>query len=97
MPITKDVPYLSLGVENACMAKITFSDDDLLFGDTFHNLPLFITGFTCEKRVNRILVDGGSGINILPILTMKELGVSTTDLIDSRLMIQGFNQGGKGP
>ncbi|KAH0746439.1 hypothetical protein KY285_008096 [Solanum tuberosum] len=45
--------------------------------------------------VNRILVDGGSGTNILPIRTMKELGISTADLTDSRLMIQGFNQGGQ--
>ncbi|KAH0651762.1 hypothetical protein KY284_031674 [Solanum tuberosum] len=77
------------------MAKITFSDDDLLFGDTFHNRPLFMVGFAHEKMVNRILVDGGSGINILPIRTMKELGISTADLTDSRLMIQGFNQGGQ--
>uniref|UniRef100_M1DD60 Gag-pol polyprotein n=1 Tax=Solanum tuberosum TaxID=4113 RepID=M1DD60_SOLTU len=54
-----------------------------------------MVGFAREKRVNRILVDGGSGINILPIRTMKELGISTTDLTDSRLMIQGFNQGGQ--
>ncbi|KAH0706162.1 hypothetical protein KY285_010682 [Solanum tuberosum] len=36
-----------------------------------------MVGFAREKRVNRILVDGGSGINILPICTMKELGIST--------------------
>ncbi|KAH0761501.1 hypothetical protein KY290_017574 [Solanum tuberosum] len=94
-PSPKDAPQPSPGVENACTAKITFSDDDLLFGDTFHNRPLFMVGFAREKRVNRILVDGGSGINILPIHTMKELGISTTDLTDSRLMIQGFNQGGQ--
>ncbi|KAH0746046.1 hypothetical protein KY285_007703 [Solanum tuberosum] len=94
-PSPKDAPQPSPGVENACMGKITFSDDDLLFGDTFHNFHLFMIGFACENRVNRILVDGGSGINILPICTMKELGISTEDLTDSRLMIQGFNQGGQ--
>ncbi|KAH0756363.1 hypothetical protein KY290_026633 [Solanum tuberosum] len=94
-PSPKNAPQSSLGVENTCMAKITFFDDDLLFGDTFHNHPLFMVGFAREKRVNRILVDGGSGINILPICTMKELGISTANLTDSRLMIQGFNQGGQ--
>ncbi|KAH0714900.1 hypothetical protein KY284_007805 [Solanum tuberosum] len=94
-PSPKDAPQPSFGVENTCMAKSTFSDDDLLFGDTFHNCPLFMVGFAREKRVNRILVDGGSGINILLIRTMKELGISTEDLTDSRLMIQGFNQGGQ--
>ena len=95
-PSPKDDPHLSPRVKNASMSKITFCDIDLLLGDTtFHNHPLFMVDFEREKRVNRILVDGGSGINILPILTMKELGVSTTDLIDSRLMIQNFNQGGQ--
>ncbi|KAH0773669.1 hypothetical protein KY290_010806 [Solanum tuberosum] len=54
-----------------------------------------MVGFACEKRVNIILVDGGCGINILPIRTMRELGISTTDLSESRLMIQGFNHGGQ--
>ncbi|KAH0665732.1 hypothetical protein KY285_026938 [Solanum tuberosum] len=94
-PSLKNAPQSSPEVENACMAKITFSDDDLMFGDTFHNRPLFMVGFAREKRVNRILVDGGSGINILPIRTIKELGISTADLTDSLLMIQGFNQGGQ--
>ncbi|KAH0727913.1 hypothetical protein KY290_003618 [Solanum tuberosum] len=81
-PSPKDAPQSSLRVENACMAKITFSNDDLLFGNTFHNCPLFMVGFAREKRVNRILVDGGSGINILPIRTIKGLGISTADLTD---------------
>ena len=70
-PSPKDDPHIYSRVENACMAKIIFSDDDLLFGDIFHNCPLFIEGFMRDKRVNRILVDGGSGINILPIRTIK--------------------------
>ena len=61
-------------------------------GDTLHNLPLFIVGFSCEKRVNRILVDRELETNILLIHTMKELGISTTNQIKSRLMIRRFNQ-----
>ena len=70
-PSPKDVSYESPGVEYACMAKITFSNDDLLFGDTFYNRPLFMVGFAHEKWVNKILVDGGSLINILSIRPMK--------------------------
>ena len=77
------------------MAQITFSDDDLLFGVKFQNCPLFIVGFAHEKRVNTILVYVGYGISILPICTMKEHGISMTNLTNSRLMIQGFNQGGQ--
>lgn len=45
--------------------------------------------------MNRILVDGGSRVNILSIHTMKKLGISTIDLSEIFLMIQGFNQGGQ--
>ena len=60
-PSPKDDPHLSPRVKNASMSKITFCDIDLLLGDTtFHNHPLFMVDFEREKRVNRILVDGGS-------------------------------------
>ncbi|GFS34942.1 hypothetical protein Acr_00g0036880 [Actinidia rufa] len=46
-----------------------------------------------EQRVNRMLLDGGLAVNILPLRAMKELGVMMEELSPSRLMIQGFNQG----
>ena len=79
----------------ACMSAITFSDEDLLLRSTPHNRPLFITGYAREQRVNRMLLDGGSAVNILPLRMMKELGITTEELSHSRLMIQGFNQGGQ--
>ncbi|XP_070039165.1 uncharacterized protein [Nicotiana tomentosiformis] len=48
-----------------------------------------------DERVNQILVDRGSSVNILPIRTVKELGIPINDLSESRVMIQRFNQGGK--
>ena len=47
-----------------------------------------------EKKINRILIDEGSGVNIFPIHTLNELGITTGELSESRLLIQGFNQGG---
>ncbi|XP_019234165.1 PREDICTED: uncharacterized protein LOC109214680 [Nicotiana attenuata] len=80
---------------DVCNTKITFTEDDLLLGETPHNRPLFIVGYVLEQRINRILIDDVSAVNILPIHIMKELGISTEDLSESRLMIQGFNQGGQ--
>ncbi|XP_059316492.1 uncharacterized protein LOC132067311 [Lycium ferocissimum] len=80
---------------HTCDTRITFTDDDLLLGETLHNRPLYMVGYALEKRINRILIDDGSGVNILPIRTMKELGITTEELSESRLMIQGFNQGGQ--
>ncbi|KAK4411917.1 hypothetical protein Sango_0264700 [Sesamum angolense] len=55
-------------------------------------VPLFILGFIQEQKVNCILIDGGSVVNIMPKSTMKKLGITLEDLSRSRLKIQGFNQ-----
>ncbi|KAL0401720.1 UNVERIFIED_CONTAM: hypothetical protein Slati_4201900 [Sesamum latifolium] len=77
------------------MSAMTFTDEDLLLGSKSHNRPLFVTCYAREQKVNRILIDGGSAVNILPLRTMKELGISMDELTSSRLMIQGFNQWGQ--
>lgn len=80
------------------MANITFTDEDLLLGSTPHNRPLFVTGYTREQRVNRVLLDGGSAVNILLLRTMKELGISMDELEhspffnDSRVKPKGAKQ-----
>jgi hypothetical protein len=87
-----DSSNLSHGV---CTTEISFNDEDLLLGSKLHNRPLFIKGYVDQKMVNRILVDDGSAVNILPLKTMKELGIPMDELFPSHLMIQGFNQGGQ--
>ncbi|KAL0413497.1 UNVERIFIED_CONTAM: hypothetical protein Sradi_1551400 [Sesamum radiatum] len=78
-----------------CMSTITFTDENLLLGSKPHNHPLFIAGYVRERKVNRILIDGGSAVNILPLRILKELEIPIDELSNSRLMIQGFNQGGQ--
>ncbi|KAL0439219.1 UNVERIFIED_CONTAM: hypothetical protein Slati_2404900 [Sesamum latifolium] len=76
-----------------CMSIITFTYEDLLLGSKPHNRPLFISGYIREQKVNSILIDGGSAVNILPLRILKELGIPIDELSNSRLMIRGFNQG----
>ena len=66
-----------------------------MLGSKIHNHPLFVAGYIQEQRVNRILIDGGSAVNILTLKILNELGISLDELLPSRLMIQGFNQGGQ--
>ncbi|KAG5225544.1 ty3-gypsy retrotransposon protein [Salix suchowensis] len=82
-----DSSDLSHGV---CTTEISFNDEDLLLGSKLHNRPLFIKGYVDEKIVNRILVDDGSAVNILPLKTMRELGIPMDELFPSHLMIQGL-------
>ncbi|KAM1291749.1 hypothetical protein ACFX13_019139 [Malus domestica] len=74
---------------------IHFTDEDLLLGSKPHNRPLFISGYVREHKVSRMLVDGGSAINIMPKSTMTTIGIKVDELSLSRLLIQGFNQGGQ--
>ncbi|XP_070015667.1 uncharacterized protein [Nicotiana sylvestris] len=54
-----------------------------------------MVGYMRDERVNRILVDGGSSVNILSIHTVKELRIPMNELSQNHVMIQGFNQGGQ--
>uniref|UniRef100_A0A6N2N3S7 Retrotransposon gag domain-containing protein n=1 Tax=Salix viminalis TaxID=40686 RepID=A0A6N2N3S7_SALVM len=72
---------LSHGV---CTTEISFNDEDLLLGSKLHNRPLFIKGYVDEKIVNRILVDDGSAVNILPLKTMSEPLLNQLHLCSNR-------------
>ncbi|KAL0402330.1 UNVERIFIED_CONTAM: hypothetical protein Slati_4262900 [Sesamum latifolium] len=78
-----------------CMSTITFTNEDLLLRFKPHNHHLFVAGYVREQKVNRILIDGGSAVNILPLRILKELGIPIDEHSNSRLMIQDFNQGGQ--
>ena len=79
----------------ACSLDLTFTDEDLLLGSKPHNCPLYASGYACEQKIDHILIDGGSAVNILPKMTLRRLGLTMEELSHSRLVIQGFNQGGQ--
>ncbi|TYK01673.1 ty3-gypsy retrotransposon protein [Cucumis melo var. makuwa] len=71
---------------------IDFFDEDLLLGSKHHNRPLYV-GCVREQRVDQILINNGSAVNIMPKSTMRPLGILVDELSNSKLVIQGFNQG----
>ena len=62
-------------VYRAYWFSIIFTNDDHLLGSKIHNRPLFVTSYIQEQEVNRVLIDGGSAVNILPLKILKELGI----------------------
>ena len=60
----------------ACSPDLTFTDEDLLLGSKPHNCPLYVSGYACEQKIDRILINGGLAINILPKMTMRRLGLT---------------------
>ena len=74
-------PSNGLAQYSTCNTAITFTYDDLLLGSKPHNRPLFVTGYIREQKVKRILIDGGSSVNIMPKSTMNELGLTVDCLL----------------
>ncbi|KAM2225243.1 hypothetical protein ACFXTI_019019 [Malus domestica] len=74
---------------------IHFTDEDLLLGSKPHNRHFFVSGYVREHKVNCMLVDGGSAINIMPKSTMTTIGIEANELSLSHLLIQGFNPRGQ--
>uniref|UniRef100_A0A803LLV7 Uncharacterized protein n=1 Tax=Chenopodium quinoa TaxID=63459 RepID=A0A803LLV7_CHEQI len=71
------------------IASLTFTDEYLMLGLKPHNRPLFVCGHIRKQKVNHILIDGGSAVNIMPKSTMRKLGITDDELSQSCLMIQG--------
>ncbi|XP_074265755.1 uncharacterized protein LOC141588199 [Silene latifolia] len=86
---------LSNRLDVSLQCALSFSDEDLLLGSKPHNRPLYVSGYIRGQKVKRILIDGGSGVNIMPKATMNELGITMDELSSSRTMIHGFNLNGE--
>ena len=67
----------------SCNTTVTFTDGDLLLASKPHNCPLFMTSYIRESKVNCILVDGRSSVNIMPKCMMNDLGITVEELSKS--------------
>ena len=78
------VKMLETPVEcNSCNMVVPFANDVLLLGSKPYNHPLFMASYVKEQKVNYILVDGGSAINIMPKSMMHALGYIIEELLKS--------------
>ena len=56
-----------------------------------HLKGLYLKGFLDGKSMNRMLVDTGAAVNLMPYSVMRRLGRSTADLIKTNVMLNDFN------
>jgi len=56
-----------------------------------HLKGLYLKGFINGKHVNRMLVDTGAAVNLMPYSVMRRLGRSSADLIKTNVMLNDFN------
>ena len=55
-----------------------------------HLKALYVKGFVDGKPMNKMLVDGGAFINLMPYTTFCKLGKGLEDLIETDVMLKGF-------
>ena len=56
-----------------------------------HLKGLYLKGFINGKPINRMLVDTGAAVNLIPYLVLRRLGHSSADLIKTNVMLNDFN------
>lgn len=57
---------------------------------SLHIKPLYIYAYLDGVRINRIMVDNGAAVNILPFASLRKISKSVDDLIHTDLTVSGF-------
>ena len=55
-----------------------------------HLKALYMKGFVDGKPMNKMLVDGGASVNLMPYTTFHKLGKEPGDLIETDMMLMNF-------
>lgn len=63
-------------VGNLSASKVTFIEQYVPANRLMHNDPLQLEAFIDRKKVRRVLIDGGAGLNICTLHLIKALGYS---------------------
>ncbi|XP_015078373.1 uncharacterized protein LOC107022209 [Solanum pennellii] len=71
--------------------RISFCDDELPAKGRSHNKALYVTVICRGKVVNRVLVDDGSGLNICPLYTLKQLRFDLRKLEQNQVNVRAFD------
>jgi hypothetical protein len=79
----ENVAELALGAEWAVFEKPNNHRE--------HMKPLFIKGHLNGKPIGRMMVDGGTSVNIISLIVFKKLGHNTKDLKQTNLSLNGFS------
>ena len=58
--------------------------------DQQHLKPLFLKGYVNGSPMTRMLVDGGTTVNLMPYAILRKLGKGESDLMKTNLMLKDF-------
>src|SRR4051812_24977689 len=69
---------------------ITFSDENMVIRG-MHERPLYFKGYIGSSQINRIQIDQGSSLIIMPCMVLLFLAISSRKLSSTNTVISGFN------
>jgi hypothetical protein len=78
-----DVAELTLGAERAVFEKTSEQGS--------HLKPLYVRGHIDGKPMGGMLVDGGAGVNVMPLSVFSKLGYKESELIKTNMNLSGFS------
>ena len=55
-----------------------------------HMKALYVSGYVNGKLMNKMLVDGGASMNLMPYITFRKLGMTLEDLTKTNLVPRDF-------
>jgi hypothetical protein len=70
-----------------CVERVVFENPHEL-GQ--HMKPLYIKGHLDGEPINKMLVDGGACINIMPYAVFEKLGHKESELMKTNMTLSGF-------
>jgi len=73
--------------------SITFITEDMLLKDNKHDLPLYYTVYIGSTYIERVQVDPGFALSIIPKRLLYFFGIPLNKLLTTTSMIYGFNAG----
>ncbi|KAK4726780.1 hypothetical protein R3W88_031697 [Solanum pinnatisectum] len=71
--------------------RISFCDEELPFEGRMHNKALHVTIRCRDKIINRVLIDDGSGLNICPLSTLRQLKFDLGKLHQNQVNVRAFD------
>ncbi|XP_059288162.1 uncharacterized protein LOC132041467 [Lycium ferocissimum] len=71
--------------------RLSFSDDELPREGKTHNKALHITVKCRDKIIPQVLIDGGAGLNVCPVTTLKQLGYDVGKIRQSRTNVKAYD------
>jgi hypothetical protein len=90
------VEFHAHGCEELSVAQLDFGPRPVIFEkpqakNYMHLKALYLKGYINGQPVNKMLVDTGAAVNIMPYSVLRHLGQSARDLIKTNIMLSDFN------